>query len=144
MVFQEDLPALYQAFNERLEKEGKKQKLITCQICRIEDIPSHSTNSSVCEMCFDDDFWRGMKEANEERTGMLWAIKTIDDGLVDGTYFAKGQYLGDGVSSVDNLSLAKFYQTKTFADEWIDQVKEAESKHRPEFLTVQVRLTEVG
>ena len=35
MVFDEDLEDLYHAFGDRLERDGKEQKIIICKICVI-------------------------------------------------------------------------------------------------------------
>jgi len=151
MVFGEDLPALYHAFHDRLADDGKEQKLIKCQICCIENIPSYSTGALVCEMCFDDDFWEKMEEIKRDRTDMLWAIKTVSDGAANGAYFAKGQYLGIGLytNSVDSLGQARLFQTKTEADGHILALQDTErltnksTLKLPELNLVQILISEI-
>jgi hypothetical protein len=147
VAYQEDLPALYHDFND----SEKKQKLITCQICCIEGIPSHSKNSSICEMCFEDDFWDEMEELEKNKTDMVWAIKTIEEGLFDGYYFAVGQYLGISLytNSVDSLGQACLCQTKADAERRIRNIQDTDScrnepsKKLPVFKVIQIMLSEV-
>ncbi len=128
MVFGEDLPALYHAFHDRFGDPMKEQKLIKCQICCLDEVPSHSKNSSVCEMCFDDDFWQKMEEVKRDRVDMIWAVKVISDGMASGSYFAKGQYLSAGLYTdpVDSLGQARFFQTKTYAEQLICNIHDTE------------------
>ena len=153
MVFGDDLPALYHAFHDRFNDSKKSQILIRCQVCCLSGVPSHSKTSTVCEMCFDDDFWDKMEEIEKEKTDMLWVIKAIEGGMAVGSYFATGQYLGAGsyVISVDSLGQAKFFQTKDYAEMSMTNIQDTEKLttkggklQLPVFRTVQVRLTEIG
>lgn len=152
MAFQEDLADLYYAFHDRFNDKDKKQKLIKCQICCIEGIPSHSKNSSVCEMCFEDDFWDKMEEIKESKTAMLWALKTSQDGLLNGCYYPVGSYLKDAAypESAESLNQAHFFQTKNDAEKWLIKDLQAwidlddeDISHKPKFKIVQITVAEV-
>jgi len=150
VAYQEDMSSLYHAFHDRFNDHDKKQKLIKCQICCIEGIPSHSKNSSICEMCFEDDFWDTIEELKKAKTDMLWAIKVVDEGLLNGRYYAKNQYVGHPLHNgglaigVDSLGQAYFYQNKVDAITWADSGSNRPSGKLPKFEIVQIMVSEVG
>jgi len=52
----EFLGDLFKTFHDRLEHDGKQEVMIKCKICCLK-APAASTNSAICEMCYEDDFW---------------------------------------------------------------------------------------
>lgn len=144
------MSSLYRSFHDRVNDSDKQQKLITCQICCIEKVPSHSKNSSICEMCFEDDFWDTMEELKKDKTDMLWALKTISEGLLCESYFSIGSYLGQIAypRAVDGLGQSHLFQTKDEAESWMDRdlrawVEIEERGKGPAFKIVQITLSEV-
>ena len=144
MVFEEDLEDLYFAFGDRLERDGKEQKIITCKICCLES-PSHSTRSNVCEMCFDTDFWEHHETTLESKVAYMWAIKVTKSGLIGRAYFRKGGYWVDKrANSTSSLTSAQLYKTKAPAEQLLQVIDRIiTEKNSPEFTIVQVRLQEV-
>jgi hypothetical protein len=144
MVFEEDLEDLYYAFGDRLEHDGKEQKIIICKICCLESL-SHSTRSNICEMCFETDFWEHQETLVESAVAYMWAIKVTKSGLLGRAYFRKGGYWVDRhANSTSSLNSARLYKTKEPAEQMLRIVDRViSSKNRPEFTIVQIRLQEV-
>jgi len=131
----EDIPSLYHSFYERIDKQGKKQQLIVCRVCQGKDVPSHSTNSDVCEMCFEDDFWDHYAEQKQASVARLWVAKAKEEFVFADSYYPKGSYLGYQDSSVDSLGQARFFQNKSEVMDWVASSGES-------FVSVEIELRE--
>jgi len=56
-MYKEDLYYYYQAFEDSLTEDGRKEHpMIKCKICCLR-APAYSKRAQICEMCFDSDFW---------------------------------------------------------------------------------------
>ena len=125
-------------------KDGILKKIIICKICCLES-PSHSTRSKICEMCFETDFWEHQETIIESGAAYMWAIKVTKSGLIGRAYFRKGGYLVDKRSnSTSSLNSAHLFKTKGSAEQLLHIVHSIiDSKNRPNFTIVQIRLQEV-
>ena len=144
MVFKEDLPDLYFAFHDWLAEDGKEQHIIKCKICCLE-VPSHSTRSEVCEMCFDVDFWNHHQELKEKRKATMWVIKTAEEGIIGNYYWATNSYwAGRRENGVASLSDASLFKTKDEASSMLRIAENAITTDKPEFKIIQIMLSEVN
>lgn len=47
---------LRETFDDKLRGSGEEPPIIKCKICHLK-APAASIKSSICEMCFEEDFW---------------------------------------------------------------------------------------
>lgn len=132
----EEIESLYRAFYERIDQTGKKQRLICCRVCRETGVPSHSTNSDICEMCFEDDFWEHFEEQEGIGMARLWVAKAKEECIFADNYFPAGSYFGHQDNSVDGLGQARFFQNKSDIILWLNSCGSP-------FTAVQVEVREV-